>query len=61
MGQLLSDYPYLLIAGLILFFSLFFMRGAVKVIWKIVRVLLILLALLLIAGYFLGYLDITFL
>ena len=58
MTQFLNDHSYLVIAAIILIFSVFFMRGTIKVIWKILRVLLILLSLLLIAGYLLGYLDI---
>lgn len=58
MTQYLNDHSYLVIAAIILIFSVFFMRGTIKVIWKILRVLLILLSLLLIAGYLLGYLDI---
>ena len=60
MGQYLNDPFYLIIAGAILIFSVFFMRGTLKVVWKILRFVLILLSLLLIVGYLTGYLNIVF-
>lgn len=49
---------YLALAGIILFGGVLFLRFMLKFAWKIVRVALILISVILAAGYFLGYLDI---
>lgn len=46
-------------AGVILFAGVFIFRVVLKVAWKIIRTALIVVSTLLIAGYFLGFLDLT--
>ena len=46
------------LAGMIILTGFFILRWALKFAWKIVRVALILLSLILVAGYFLGLLDV---
>jgi hypothetical protein len=46
----------LALAGMIILAGVFILRWALKFAWKIVRVTLILLSLILVAGYFLGLL-----
>ena len=48
-------------AGLILFFGIFALRGVIKLVWKVLRVGLILFAIAILAGALFGYLDISFL
>jgi hypothetical protein len=48
-------------AGLVLLIALFALRGVFKLAWKVLRVGLILFAIAIIAGAFLGYLDISLL
>jgi hypothetical protein len=48
----------LALAGMIILAGVFILRWALKFVWKVVRVALILLLLVLIAGYFLGLLDV---
>jgi hypothetical protein len=59
MTETIQNILYLVAAGLILIAGVFILRGVLKLAWKIVRVGLIILSLLLIAGYFLGFLDIA--
>jgi len=59
MTETIQNILYLVAAGLILIAGVFILRGVLKLAWKIVRVGLIILSLLLIAGYFLGVLDIA--
>jgi hypothetical protein len=59
MSETIQSVLYILAAGVILILGVVILRGVLKVAWKFVRVILILLALLLIAGYFLGFLDIA--
>jgi hypothetical protein len=54
----LENILYIIAAGMLLFAGIFIMRNVIKVVWKIVRAALIILALLMIAGYFLGFVDI---
>ena len=54
----LENILYIIAAGMLLFAGVFIMRNVIKVVWKIVRAALIILALLMIAGYFLGFVDI---
>ncbi len=49
---------YLVMAGGILFFGVFILRVVLKLAWKLIRAALVIASLLLIAGYFLGFLDI---
>lgn len=54
----LKNFLYVIAAGVLLFAGIFIMRNVIKVAWKVVRALLIILAILMIAGYFLGLVDI---
>ncbi len=45
--------------GAVLIAVLFVLRFVLKLTWKVIRVALILLSLLLVAGVFLGYIDIV--
>lgn len=54
----LENFLYVIAAGVLLFAGIFIMRNVIKVAWKVVRALLIILAILMIAGYFLGLVDI---
>jgi hypothetical protein len=58
MTQTLQNLLYLAAAGVILIAGFFILRFALKLAWKIVRLALIMLSLLLVAGFFLGYIDI---
>ncbi len=51
---------YLVTAGAILLIGVFVLRFFLKIAWKVVRTVLIIGSILLVAGYFLGYLDIVF-
>lgn len=51
---------YWIAAGALLFGGIFFLRSILKFAWKIMRVVLIALAIFLIAGYLFGFLDIIF-
>jgi hypothetical protein len=55
----LDNILWLAAAGLILFFGIFALRGVIKLAWKVLRVGLILFAIAIIIGAFLGYLDIS--
>ena len=54
----LENILYIIAAGVLLFAGIFIMRNVIKVAWKIVRAALIILAILMIVGYFLGFVDI---
>jgi hypothetical protein len=60
MTESLHNIIYLVAAGVILFIGIFALRGVLKVIWKIVRIVLILFAILMIAGFLFGFLNISF-
>ena len=48
-----------IVAAIVLLFAgIFILRNVVKIAWKIARVVFIMLAILLIAGYFLGFVNI---
>jgi hypothetical protein len=47
-------------AGVALLAGFVVLRFVLKLAWKVIRVVLIVLSLLVAAGYFLGYLDIVF-
>jgi hypothetical protein len=57
MGLNFQNMGSLALAGVIILAGVFILRWALKFVWKIVRVTLILLLLVLAAGYFLGLLD----
>jgi hypothetical protein len=61
--SMLSNVPgffYWIAAGALLFGGIFFLRFILKFAWKIIRVVLIVVSVFLIAGYFFGFLDIIF-
>ncbi|MBG0784481.1 MAG: hypothetical protein H0S79_05225 [Anaerolineaceae bacterium] len=60
MIESLPNFPYLLAGIVLVGIALFALRGVIKVAWKILRIGLILLGLLAIAGVLFGYLDLTF-
>jgi hypothetical protein len=51
----------LALAGVIVIAGIFILRFLLKFAWKILRVALILLTVILVAGYFLGLIDLPFL
>ncbi|MFU8826561.1 MAG: hypothetical protein ACNA70_03620 [Brevefilum sp.] len=53
-----QNLPSLVVIGAALLAGLLILRFFFKFAWKFVRVALILISMILIAGYFLGYLDI---
>jgi hypothetical protein len=58
MGLNLQNIGTLAVAGMVILAGVFILRWALKFAWKIVRLALILLSLILVAGYFLGLLDV---
>ena len=60
MTESLHNIIYLVAAGVILFIGVFVLRGVLKVVWKIVRIALILFAVLMVLGVAFGYLNISF-
>ncbi len=59
MTESLHNIIYLIAAGVILFVGVFVLRGVFKVVWKIIRIGLILFAALMIAGFLFGFLNIS--
>jgi hypothetical protein len=59
MNTIFQDISFLVLAGAILLAGLFILRFVLKFAWKIVRVALILISVILVAGYFTGFLDIV--
>ncbi|MFW5713677.1 MAG: hypothetical protein ACOCYU_03315 [Brevefilum sp.] len=58
MTQTLHTVVTLVAAGLLLLVGIFVLRFLFKIAWRLVRVALILLSLVLLAGYFVGFLEI---
>ncbi len=58
MNLTLDNFFFLAGAGAILLFGVFILRFVLKFAWRFIRVALILISLILVAGYFLGFLDI---
>lgn len=58
MNTIIENISFLAVAGAILLAGIFILRFVLKFAWKIVRVALILMSVILAAGYFLGFLDI---
>ena len=56
----LTNLPYLLVGIVLIGIALFALRGVIKVAWKVLRGILILLGILAIAGVVLGYLNLSF-
>jgi hypothetical protein len=59
MIESLPNLPYLLAGIALVGIALFALRGVIQVAWKVLRIILILLGILAIAGVFFGYLDLT--
>ncbi len=59
MIESLPNLPYLLAGIALVGIALFALRGVIKIAWKVLRIVLILLGILAIAGVFFGYLDLT--
>lgn len=59
MTEAITNVFYLVAAGVILLTGVFVLRFVLKLAWKIVRTILMIASLLLIAGYFFGFLDIV--
>ena len=59
MIETLPNLPYLLAGIALVGIALFALRGVINVAWKVLRIVLILLGILAIAGVFFGYLDLT--
>lgn len=59
MNIFFQDLSFLAVAGAILLAGLFILRFVLKFAWKIVRVALILISVILVAGYVIGFLDIV--
>jgi hypothetical protein len=59
MTETIKNILYVAAAGAALLVGVFVLRGVFKLIWKIVRVGLILLVILLIAGYFFGFINLN--
>ncbi|MEA3327957.1 MAG: hypothetical protein U9R53_11750 [Chloroflexota bacterium] len=54
----LKNILYFIAAGVLLFAGIFILRNVLQIAWKVARLILIILAILLIAGYFLGFVNI---
>lgn len=59
MTEPLQNTIYLVAAGVILFVGVFVLRGVFKVVWKIIRIALVLFAVLMITGFLFGFLNIS--
>ncbi len=59
MNGSLPNFTYLLSGIALVGIALFALRGVIKFAWKVMRIVLILLGVLAIAGVFFGYLDLT--
>ena len=58
MADNLKNILYIIAAGVLLFAGIFILRNVLQIAWKVARSILIILAILLIAGYFLGFVNI---
>jgi hypothetical protein len=58
MAEMVNKLIYFFAAGMILFFGVFALRFLLRLAWKFVRTILIILSLILIAGFFFGFFDI---
>jgi len=60
MSEAVKNVIYVIAGGILLVVGVVFLRFVLKFAWKVVRVVLLLLSILLVAGYFFGFLDISF-
>jgi hypothetical protein len=59
MSETINNITNILIVAAVLFLGVFVLRFVVRLAWKFVRTALIILSLILIAGYFFGLFDIV--
>jgi energy-coupling factor transporter transmembrane protein EcfT len=60
MSEAVKNVLYIIAGGILLVVGVVLFRVILKFAWKVVRVILLLLSVLLVAGYFFGFLDISF-
>jgi uncharacterized membrane protein YoaK (UPF0700 family) len=60
MSEAVKNVLYVIAGGILLVVGVVFLRFVLKFAWKVVRVVLLLLSILLVAGYFFGFLDVSF-
>jgi len=60
MTEMVSNIITIIAAGLILLAGVFILRFVVRLAWKFMRTALIILSVMIIAGYFFGIFDIAF-
>lgn len=58
MSETINNILSIVIVGVVLFLGVFILRFVLRLAWKFVRAALVILSLILIAGYFLGFFDI---
>jgi len=58
MTDTIKNLSYILAVVAILFFGVFALRFAIRLAWKFLRAALIILSLILVAGFFFGFFDI---
>jgi len=60
MSEMVKNIFTIIAAGLVLLAGVFILRFVVRLAWKFVRTALIILSVMIIAGYFFGIFDISF-
>ena len=58
MSETINNILNIVIVGVVLFLGVFILRFVLRLAWKFVRAALVILSLILIAGYFFGFFDI---
>ncbi len=59
MSEAVKNILYIIAGGILLVVGVVLFRVILKFAWKVVRVILLVLSVLLVAGYFFGFLDIS--
>ncbi|MDY6866473.1 MAG: hypothetical protein SVT56_00980 [Chloroflexota bacterium] len=59
MSEVVKNVLYIIAGGILLVVGVVLFRVILKFAWKVVRVILLLLSVLLVAGYYFGFLDIS--
>lgn len=59
MSETINNILNIVIVGVVLFLGVFILRFVLRLAWKFVRATLVILSLILIAGYFFGFFDIV--
>lgn len=57
MSKTLQSILYIISSGIVLFVGIFLLKYVLRYIWKVLRAALIMLVLITIAGYFLGFFE----